>query len=70
MSPGPMAAFEALDLMEGVGVLSRSFSEILAGVDVTFSGNAEEAICMREEGQQGSKVEDLCRKLEAVATQR
>lgn len=44
MSLGPMLGFEAA-LIEGVGVLSRSFSEPLAGVDeVTFSGSAEEAM--------------------------
>jgi hypothetical protein len=39
-----MLAFET-DLIEGVGVLSRSFSEPLAGVaGVTFNGSAEEAM--------------------------
>jgi hypothetical protein len=44
-----MLAFET-DLMEGVGVLSRSFSETLAGVaGVTFNGSAEEAMKKRRD---------------------
>jgi hypothetical protein len=32
-------------LMDGVGVLSLSFSPILDGVGLTFNGNANEGIC-------------------------
>jgi hypothetical protein len=56
MSFGPMVALEPGALTEGVGVLSRSFSEPLAGVaGVTFSGSAEEAI---SEEKARRKVED------------